>query len=513
MGGHVDPPIRINMDKNTSKNGNIRLNVKGRASQGAGVFLSKGTLGWLARRGDDFGTTLATAPIETLARIAAVSPFDLIIRLPDLSPEVGQALWNALRLGCAPGTVRIKAMTLGGETIADDESDPGDLPQVQSGKSEEDPYGSLKIKELFDNQPEEVGSFDDCLSKNFQMLMLTGMCATEAVPAPRGKGVSAVYPVNSLSLRFKREDSGQLMLYQKQAMSSNGFNIFQDAGLGGVYEPMPMERFFYSSVDGLPDEPYGRSPYGPVLTAFLECAVFLRSLDLAFHRIGMPKINVGLDYKGWAETATQIVGVTDPKEIDEWCITKQQEVIELFSNMEPDDAFFHGTGDLVNTVGAGDKMPDIPGIWALKQARLIEALKTTPALAGIVSGSTETWASVDWKIYTAGLTSIVFKSALPLVRAANLHLRLLGLPLRAELEMEPIRAEQAQLDAQTEAMKIRNEAAKRDQGWQTQDEAAMAVTGSAAVGDPARLNQQNGANENDGDSGETKAKGQPLDKN
>lgn len=438
--------------------------ARGRVSQGAGqILFGKGGLGYIARRGVDLGTSIAVQNLEGLARMAIQQPLELISLLPDVVPEVGLAVWNAVRLGCAPGVVRIKAMTVDA-----------------NGGSEEEPAGTAAIHELFESLPDEVGGFDDCLSRNFQMVMFSGMCAVEAVPGPAGSGIAEIWPVNSLTLRFRREDDGSLALYQRQTADPQGIGIFT-TGMGGVYEPMPMKRFFYATLDGFPDDPYGRAPFGPVLTPVLECLAFMRDLTLAFHRIGMPKIDVGLDYEGWARTARDVVGIMDAGDIDNWVMQKQQEVIDMFTRLEPDDVFFHAVTDKVNAVGSGDKMPDVPGLWSLLRLRLIQALKQMPTLMGVVEGSTETWSNVDWQIYARGLESIAMKAASPLVRCANLHLRLLGMPLKAQIEIQPIRANQRLTDAQAEALEISNEARKRDEGWISQETAAMSITDSGPV--------------------------------
>jgi hypothetical protein len=179
--------------------------------------------------------------------------------------------------------------------------------------------------------------------------------------------------------------------------------------------------------------------------------------------------------------AKDVVGLTDPNDIDTWVTNKQTEVITMFTKLQPDDVFFHGITDKVNSVGAGDKMPDIPGIWSILRLRLIQGLKQMPTLMGVVEGSTESWSSVDWQIYAKGLESIVETAAAPLVRAADLHLRLLGMPLKAHAEIEPVRANQRLSDAQAEGFEIANEARKRDEGWQSQEASAMNATGSGPV--------------------------------
>ena len=387
--------------------------ARSRVSQGAGqVLFGKGGLGYIARRGIDLGTSLNMQSLDSLARMATTQPLELISLLPDIVPEVGLAAWNGLRLGCAAGTVRLKAVTA-----------------KAGGGSEEDGRGTAAIADMFARLPDEVGQFEDVLAQNFLMVMFSGMCAVEAVPGPRGTGVAQIWPVNSLTLRFKRETDGTLALYQRQSSNAAGVGAFA-GGLGGLYEPMPMNRFFWSSLDGFPDDPYGRAPFAAALTAVLECMAFIRDLTTAFHRVGTPRWDIGFDFAMWTKIAQDIGLSTDPKEINDWVMDKFAQAQSMYADLEIDDAFFHDINSKVGAVGSGDKWPDVTGIWSILRLRLIQALKQMPSLMGVVEGSTETWSSIDYSIYTSGLESIARKAAVPLVRAANLHLQLLGLPCR-----------------------------------------------------------------------------------
>lgn len=436
--------------------------AKTRVSQGAGqVLFGKGGLGYIARRGIDFGMSVNLQSLDSLARLATQQPLELISLLPDIVPEVGLAAWNGLRLGCAPGTVRIKAMTA-----------------KKGGGSEEAPDGTAAIQDLFDSLPDEVGRFEDVLSKNFLMVMFSGMCAVEAVPGPRGTGLSQIWPVNSLTLRFKRENDGTLALYQRQVANSAGLGLYA-GGMGGLYAPMPMNRFFWSSMDGFPDDPYGRAPFAACLTPVLECMAFIRDLTTAFHRVGTPHHDIGFDFAMWAKIAQETGLATGPKDINDYVMEKYAEAQEMYASLEIDDAFFHDINSKVNSVGSGDKWPDVTGIWSMLRLRLIQSLKQMPTLMGVVEGSTETWSSIDYSIYTSGLESVVRKAAAPLVRAAGLHLQLLGLPYKAVIETDKLRTVDATIEAQREAMQIANEEAKVKNNWQLNSTAAMNVTGSA----------------------------------
>ena len=441
-----------------------------RESQGAGqVLLGKGGLGYIARRGVDYGTSMAVQSLDSLARMATQQPLELLSLLPDIVPEVGLAVWNGTFLACGPNALRIKAMTTGA-----------------NGESEEAPDGTAMIQHLWDNNSDEVGGLIDALGQNYQMLLFSGMCAAEAVPSGRMQGVSDVFPVNSLTLQFRREQDGLLALYQRQTANPNGLGVYS-AGFGGFFQPMPMNRFFYARLPGLPDEPYGRAPFAPALSAVLECLAFMRDLLLAFHRVGTPKFDVGFDFEMWATLAKDVVGLTDPLEIDRWVQSKFQDAVNFYNNLNADDAFFHDLKSEVGTVGTGGQWPDITGMWGMLRLRLIQALKQLPTIMGVVEGDTETWSRVQWDIYASSLTTIVSKAAAPLVKASQLHLDLLGTGYTAVPEFAPIRSIARMIDAEAEAIEIANEARKRDEGWSSQETAAMNITGSAPVAEPPFL--------------------------
>ncbi len=436
------------------------------------MLFGKGGLGWIARRGVDFGSSMAVQTLEGLSRLAMQQPLVLLSLLPDLVPEVGLALWNVTYLGCGPESVKLKAVRL-----------------TPNGNAEEVAEATERVKQLWKHNPSEIGGFTDVLSQNLQMLCFSGMCACEAVPGNRGTGVAAVFPVNTLTLRYRREDDGALTLWQQQIANANGMALYS-GGMGGVFMPMPMERFFTSCMSSLPDEPYGRAPFGAALTIVLECLAFMRDLLLAWHRVGTPKWDVGFDFEMWTTLAKDIVGLTDPLEIQEYVQARYNDAVTFYNDLNADDVFFHDIKSTVNAVGSGDAWPDMQAIWSMLRLRLVQALKQLPTLMGIVEGSTETWSRVEWDIYACSLRAMVEKAAAPLVRASELHLRLLGIDCQVECEVQPVQSITRLLDAQAEAQEIANHARMRDEGWESQNSAAMATTGSAPVSDPLSWKQQ-----------------------
>lgn len=425
-------------------------------------------LGFLPRRGIGSTDAARLRSLDQIVAMAQVQPLNLLILLPDIVPEVGKAVWNTLRLGCGEGAVTLTAME-----------------RANGVDSMESAEATQIVRDLFSNMPDEIGTLEDILAANFLMLLFSGMCANEAVPGPRMSGIKEIWPIDTLTLLFRRGNNGQLNLYQRQRV----YNVTQAQPLPspfGGYIALPMERTFWTSLDNFPDDPYGRTPYAPVLAEVLSMLSFMKDLLLAWHRVGTPRYDIGFDFEMWSTIARDVLGLTDQKEIQDFVQTQYNTVVNTFQQLRADDAFFHDIKSKVQITGSGAQWPDVQGIYNILRWRMIMALKEMPTLMGVVEGNTETWSTVDWQIYSQGLKTLVAKAARPIIRAAQLHLRLLGRTETVVAEYAPIRANQRLADAQAEQLEIDNAARKRDEGWQTQDSSSTEITGSAAVGEPDR---------------------------
>jgi len=117
---------------------------------------------------------------------------------------------------------------------------------------------------------------------------------------------------------------------------------------------------------------------------------------------------------------------------------------------------------------------------------LTMALDTLPTLLGITQGGTLAYSSVDWAMQVRkiqGFRSFVNNGVL--CRAFDLHLRLMGIPCTTKAESVPIRSSDEVLDEQARQLKIQNEQALIDAGYQTRETASIGLTGSAPVIDDA----------------------------
>ena len=401
--------------------------------------------------------------IEALLSIAAYEPARALMVLADTVPEVSKSVWNSLRLGCGKDAVVIRAMKKGKDGIS----------------IEEAPDGTDALKQLYASLPREVGTFTDALRQNFLMVDFTGMCAVEAVPGPRNTGVKEIWPLDTLTLKFKRDKvDKRLYLWQKVQASKD---VPRTKRVYNGYQQLPPDRVFWSSLDGFPDNPYGRAPKAAVLMPVFEIMAFIKDLLLAWHRVGTPKWDIGFDYEMWAMIARDQLGLADKEEITKYIEEQFDEAIRKFESLQADDAFFHDVKSKVSVNGSGGAWPNINDPWGLLRWRLMMALHEMPTMMGVVEGSTETWSSVDWQVYAKGMESQVEKAATPLLGAGQLHLQLLGMPYTVDAEYAPIRANQRMVDAQSEQLEIDNEIKKELAGYQSHDEGSIHITGTKAV--------------------------------
>ena len=412
---------------------------------------NQGGIGYLASR-TAYSTRTNLLTADGVLKMAATMPMELLSLLEEVSPEIGLALYQGDALGCTQEAFRIEVKTV----------------KNAKGESESAPEGQAAVDALFSSLPQEVGDLNDCLSQNWRMLQVSAMCAVECVPGPRGTGLKEVWPINTTTLRFDRDDKGQIVLVQKQA--------------GAGFVPLPMERTFWSKFGGLPDNPGGSPPLAPALAAYLMLLSLLRDLGMAVHRIGYPKYHVTSDGDMDAQFAMEKLDMVDKDDILDYVEEQLDKLAERFEALDIDEAFITDVKQAVAAIGAGDKFPDFSAIYNIFSQRLEQALKTSATIMGRMTGSTETWSVVQWDAYARGLKKGVSKAANPIVDSANLHLQLLGMPYIAVPHYEELRSITRLQDAQAEEIEIKNEIVKRDENLQDQNTTGMKLTGSKPVG-------------------------------
>ncbi|PKG22622.1 hypothetical protein CWS01_15940 [Niallia nealsonii] len=153
--------------------------------------------------------------------------------------------------------------------------------------------------------------------------------------------------------------------------------------------------------------------------------------------------------------------------------------------MEPDNDFYHTSSIEIKTVG-GTRTGTInaQAVIDIINQQVVTALKQLPILLGRNEGTTETHGTVQWQIYVAGIQSIQRAIKRILEKAYNVVLQVNGKQRSAKLTFHELRVTDRQSEANAEKTETETKIMQRKEDWITNDEAANAMVGHAAVAEP-----------------------------
>lgn len=382
-----------------------------------------------------------------------MSPAELTVMLADLSPDVSKALWDWIRF-CNPGW----------ECYA-----------MRPGTQEQDPRGQALLDAFLAGlhgpyTNTEAGA-DVTFGMMFATMFLRGACLIELVLDQRGR-----LPLN---LALPDPVYARLRLVKDPALGE-GYELGQYQG--GVWVPFTRPTIAYIPVDPLVMQPYGRPVAGSSLNTVIFLVAIMNDLRRVIQQQGWPRLDLSIDFEKMM--AMMPAESDDPAAVKAWADDVVNAISTVYSSLEPEDAYIHSSVVSVNRpVGAvnTESLGAVSEIIRALERRVVRALKTQPMMMGINEATTETHATQQWEIHAAGIRSIQHRIENALERLLGLALQAQGVRADVEFRFAELRASEAERDARTEAAKIANEITKRDQGWITNDEAAMTITGRPAV--------------------------------
>lgn len=371
---------------------------------------------------------------------SSLSASALLGLLPDVSSDVGLAVWNTLRLG-----------SLGFGSVVKDQD------------GQDDPQATAFLNALLGRVNASGGGLSGLISQWLQSAYLQGAVAGEAPLRPGLRDVEDFYPVDPASIEFGRAPDGGLVAWQNTPSGKVQLN---------------PETFWYIPVDPWIDEPYGRPPAAPALQEVWFDIAFMTDLRRAVHNQGWPRIDLKLMSDVVANLIPQDIR-GNPDEEQRWLNARLADVQQAYNDLQPDDSFAHYDFLEVTQAQDGGRLFDPSAVLRAIERRLIKALKQMPILMASNEGTTETHGTVQWQIYVAGLQSLQNVVACLIGRMMELALRASGREGRVECRFAGLDTADRLKDAQEEALRISNAIAKWRAGFQTWEESAIEVTGSA----------------------------------
>ncbi|MED0739012.1 phage minor head protein [Aneurinibacillus thermoaerophilus] len=368
----------------------------------------------------------------------------------DINPDASMAIWNFLRL--ANNGHELECLNMRGDPDKEGLELLNDLAK-RVGKL----YG---------------GGMDQLLN----VLLLTGYTqgaiALEVELNESLDDVVDFHAVDPSSVEFRRNnETGEMELVQKQ--------------IDGRYKVLNPEQVFYYPFDPDIGDPYGRSPILPVLQIVFFQVEVLKDLKAVVHHQGHARFDISVVEEAIMKNIPPTILNQGQEAVVQFVESYIAQIQQEFSRLNPDDDFFHTDSVKVDMVGGTNgRSMDVTKIIDVINQQIVTSLKQLPILLGRNEGTTETHGTIQWQIYVAGIESIQRGVKRLLERAYNVALQVYGRQGSVRLKFDSLRTTDRLKEAQAEEVETRTKITQVQQGWITNDEAALEMVGHSAAGEP-----------------------------
>jgi hypothetical protein len=382
----------------------------------------------------------------TSLNLARMQPHQVMEILAEVSPEVSQALWNNL------------LMTNSGY----------ELKVVDARSDKPDDEGQEVLNRILERVNPHAGGLDGIIDQWHYTAYLQGAMAGEIVLSPGLKDVDDIFPVSPWTIEFVPDAP-----YPRPVQRL-------------PHEARPRElnehTFFYLPILPAVDDPYGRMPFASVLHALHFDLQLLTDLKVAVHANAWDKLDITV-LESVIVNAIPERDRHNPQVRQRWVQAVVNDVRSAFAGMQPDDHFIHTDATEIKPVQSGNRNVGVVPIFRMLERRIIRGLKQLPILMGSNEGTTETHGTIQFEIYIDGIRAVQDRTKHMLEAMLTLAMQVHGRQSKVIMDWDAIRTVDRFREARSEWQEVQNAIAKRDQGWITQDDASIAVTGSPAVTD------------------------------
>lgn len=390
-----------------------------------------------------------------------VQTLSAIKTIRDVDPQASHAVWNFNRL-VNPGH-HLRAINI---TTAPDQEDSDDATNAE---------GQAVLDELAKRVGGEYGGGLDQLHNVLSLSLITnGAVALEAAPTKDLTDTEDWYPVDPKLILFRRDKTTRRLIMGQK--------------INGNFKVLPEEQVFYQPLDPDVDDPYGRPPLLPAIHASMSKAQMLSDLRAVAHNQGYPRLDVTLQWEEIKKAAPPhlLNSNSNEQEFRNWAARQLDAIATDYQDLAVDDTFVHFDWIKVGMVGPNYAASsfDFRGLEQILTRSLQSSLKTLPILLGINDSTSETHGSIQWQIQVAAVLQLQRLCKRVIEKAGNASLRYAGIPARAKMIYDTIRAIDRRFEAQSEQLEDKNAAFRVQMGWEANDDAAQERVGHPAVAEP-----------------------------
>jgi hypothetical protein len=338
--------------------------------------------------------------LETLRQYTEES--EAINFLRKVTPDVSMAVWNFLRLSNQGHEMHFYSL---------------------QDKNRRLPRAEARWREF----AERVGQItnaglDGVIDQLHASAFLRGAMGIEVEVSPDRTDIVDIHPVIPQTIHWKLEEretsEGRRKVwipYQQQAM--------KQASL----EP-GKANFFWVPTDPDIDDPRGTLLLTPVLQSIDFQMQILQDLQAVLHHQGWPRNDIKILLERILQAMPPDVKGSAVKQ-REWLKERWDEIVNTFKNLEPDSDYIHFDDIEINMnqgANAGRSL-DVRAITELVDTQTLSGAKQMAIFLNRNTGITESWGTVQFRIFVSGIASIQRGSKRLVEEVARLWLRVQGI--------------------------------------------------------------------------------------
>lgn len=403
------------------------------------------TLSPFRSRTGDVLKTLRSIPEESQA----------IEYLKRVNPDVSMAVWNFVRMA-----------NLGNETHF----------YAKDGKTRRTDL-EFKWREFASgiNEISNAG-LDGLIDQLHYSSFLLGAMGVEAEVTPDRKGIYDVYPVKPQTIEWEL----------KAIKGRKTWVPFQYDMHKKVYLDPDNANFFWVPSDPDIGDPRGTLTMTPVLQAIDFQMQILQDLQAVLHHQGYPRNDISIDLERLMTICPAHVK-SDPKKLGEWLDEQYGAIVRTMENIAPDSDYIHYDNVKINMTGGANagRSLDVRAITEMLDTQTLSGLKQMAIFMNRNQGVTESWGTVQFKIFVSGINSCQRGSKRIIESIARLWLRVNGEQATVKFKHDIVDWESEEQRMTVKLLEQEFYSIAQLMGWVTSDKAAQEVMGvEKAVGEP-----------------------------
>ncbi len=253
-----------------------------------------------------------------------------------------------------------------------------------------------------------------------------------------------------------------------------------------VYLDAQNANFFWVPADPDIGDPRGSLTLAPVLQAIDFQMQILQDIQAVLHHQGYPKNDVVIDMEQLMKNCPASIKA-DSKKLEEYIDNIIATTATMMETMNPDSDYIHTSDIKINRAdgNAATRSLDIRALLEGIDPGVLSGLKQMSIFMNRNTGVTESWGTVQFKIYASGIASCQRNSKRAVERAAQLWLRVNGEQGIVKFEHNTLDWNSEEQRQKVALMKQEYYAVAQMMGWISSDQAAQEMMGvQRAFGEP-----------------------------